>query len=164
MAPALHPSPPPADPAATLDLFLPDAAATDALGQRIAPLLRPGLPLLLSGPVGAGKSALARAAIRALAGQAIDVPSPTFTLVQTYDLPGGAVWHADLYRLSHPDEAEELGLIDAMESCITLIEWPDRLGAERPDGALAVTLAHDGDGRRAHLQGEAALIARLAQQ
>lgn len=147
-------------PAATLDL--PDAAATDALGRQVASLLRPGLPLLLSGPVGAGKSALARAAIRALAGQPIDVPSPTFTLVQTYDLPGGTVWHADLYRLSHPDEAGELGLLDAMDSCVTLIEWPERLGRAMPPQGLKVALSHAATGRRARLAGDPALIARLA--
>jgi tRNA threonylcarbamoyladenosine biosynthesis protein TsaE len=147
---------------ATIDLSLPDSAATDALGQAVAPLLRPGLPLLLSGPVGAGKSALARAAIQTLAGHAVEVPSPTFTLVQTYDLPAGTVWHADLYRLSHPDEAGELGLLDAIDACVTLIEWPERLGRALPADALHVALSHAEPGRRARITGDAALVARLA--
>jgi tRNA threonylcarbamoyladenosine biosynthesis protein TsaE len=151
-------------PAATATRDLPDAAATDALGQAIAGLLRPGLPLLLSGPVGAGKSALARAAIRALAGQPIEVPSPTFTLVQTYDLAAGTVWHADLYRLSHPDEAGELGLLEAIDTCLTLIEWPDRLGRALPVHALHVALSHAGPGRLARITGDPDAVARLTRR
>ena len=95
----------------TLTLHLPDADATARLGQYLARHLGRGDTLLLSGPVGAGKSHLARALIRARFGADTEVPSPSFTLVQTYGDPGEVeVWHADLYRLSHPDEIHELGL------------------------------------------------------
>ena len=120
-------------------------AETAAFAQQLAPLLRPGDVLLLSGEIGAGKSAFARAIIRALADAEIDVPSPTFTLVQTYELPSGDVWHCDLYRLTHQDEALELGLDEAFETAICLIEWPDRLGADAPDKALQLHFAAESD-------------------
>jgi tRNA threonylcarbamoyladenosine biosynthesis protein TsaE len=123
---------------------LPDASATTALARWIAPRLGAGDTILLEGPVGAGKSHFARVLIgarRQAAGLAPeDVPSPTFTLVQYYDAGATEIWHADLYRLTHPDEAMELGLSDAFASAICLIEWPDRLGADRPTGALTLTL------------------------
>jgi tRNA threonylcarbamoyladenosine biosynthesis protein TsaE len=133
----------------TLSLFLADEAATSALGACLAGLLRPGDTVLLSGPIGAGKSTLARALIRARLGRAEDVPSPTFTLVQVYEADGVEIWHADLYRLTHPDEVAELGLEDAFRTAICLVEWPDRLGSARPSGALAITLEADHEGRRA---------------
>jgi tRNA threonylcarbamoyladenosine biosynthesis protein TsaE len=105
--------------------------------------------LLLTGSLGAGKSALARAIIQARLGRAEDVPSPTFTLVQTYEAPGGDLWHADLYRLTHPDEVIELGLEDAFTSAICLIEWPDRLGRLAPQDAVHVALSLKGEGREA---------------
>jgi tRNA threonylcarbamoyladenosine biosynthesis protein TsaE len=96
----------------TLDL--PDEAATAALAARLAALLRPGDIVLLAGDLGAGKSFLARALIRAAAGEPeLEVPSPTFTLVQSYDLPAGELWHFDLYRLAAPDEVLELGWDEA---------------------------------------------------
>ncbi|MDX8353223.1 tRNA (adenosine(37)-N6)-threonylcarbamoyltransferase complex ATPase subunit type 1 TsaE [Cognatiyoonia sp. IB215182] len=119
-----------------LQITLTDEAATAALAARIAAILRPGDTLLLEGEIGAGKTAFARAAIRAMLGRAEDVPSPTFTLVQTYDTPQGPVWHFDLYRLTHPDEVLELGLDQALAEAICLIEWPDRLGADSPSDAL----------------------------
>ncbi|TWI33349.1 tRNA (adenosine(37)-N6)-threonylcarbamoyltransferase complex ATPase subunit type 1 TsaE [Paracoccus sulfuroxidans] len=108
-----------------------DAEMTEALARAMAAILRPGDVLALEGAVGAGKTHFARALIRARQGDAAeDVPSPTFTLVQTYDDPlGTEIWHADLYRLTHPDELAELGLEDAMQDAIVLIEWPDRGGA-----------------------------------
>lgn len=132
-------------------MFAPDTthrleteADTIALAEAIAPILRPGDTLLLSGEIGAGKSAFARAVIRALANAQIEVPSPTFTLVQTYDLSVGDIWHCDLYRLTHPDEALELGLDEAFETAICLIEWPDRLGSDAPEQALHLQfVAHD---------------------
>ena len=119
-----------------LSKSLADEAETAVLAETIAPLLRQGDTLLLSGDIGAGKSAFARALIRARLGRMEDVPSPTFTLVQTYDDPNGDIWHCDLYRLSHPEEALELGLDEAFESAICLIEWPDRLGDAAPETAL----------------------------
>lgn len=108
---------------------------TVALATRIAPLLRSGDTILLEGTIGAGKTAFARALIRARLGRLEEVPSPTFTIVQTYDHPDGDIWHCDLYRLTHPDEAIELGLDDAFTSAICLIEWPDRLGTDTPANA-----------------------------
>jgi tRNA threonylcarbamoyladenosine biosynthesis protein TsaE len=151
--------------APAFSLFLPDDAATDRLGAALAPRLRPGDAVLLSGPVGSGKSQLARALIRARLGRAEEVPSPTFTLVQIYEAPDGAVlWHADLYRLAGPQEAEELGLAAAFETAICLVEWPDRLGGLQPADALSVALAPEGGGLRARLSGgRPALSAALAE-
>lgn len=106
---------------------LPDAEATGRLGAAIAPLLEPGEAVLLYGPLGMGKSTLARALIRALTTPDEDVPSPTFTLVQFYE-SDPPVAHFDLYRLSRPDEAFEIGLDEALETGCALIEWPERLG------------------------------------
>jgi tRNA threonylcarbamoyladenosine biosynthesis protein TsaE len=134
-------------------LFLADEDATAALGERLAGLLQAGDTVLLEGPIGAGKSHLARALIRARLGRMEDVPSPSFTLVQTYDADGVEIWHADLYRLSHPDEVLELGLDDAFATAICLVEWPERLGSHLPPDALRLRLAAQGDGRMAHLSG-----------
>ena len=117
-------------------LFLPDAAATANLARALAPHLRAGDTVLLEGQIGAGKTHFARALIQGFVVE--DVPSPTFTLVQTYDAPGFEIWHADLYRLTHPDEAVELGLTEAFESALCLVEWPERLGADRPSQALTL--------------------------
>lgn len=132
--------------ATRLKMRLTGPDATETLARRIAGELRPGDTVLLEGPLGAGKSHFARAAIRALlpAEQAgIDIPSPSFTLVQVYETRCGPLWHADLYRLSSLDEVEELGLTDAFSEAICLIEWPDRLGPMRPAGALTLALSHD---------------------
>lgn len=159
----------------TLLVTIPDAdqAMTAGLARVFAAFLRPGDTLALRGPVGAGKTHFARAFIRARQGEgAEDVPSPTFTLIQTYDDPQGSeIWHADLYRLGHYDEVVELGLDDAMSEAITLIEWPER-GGDLP-GALTIALAaeeNDPDLRRITLTGDPvrwgavpriAMIARL---
>jgi len=121
------------------NLTLGSEAATANLAQRIAPVLAPGDVLLLEGPIGAGKTHFARALIQFLlarAGTVEDVPSPTFTLVQTYDAGGLEIWHSDLYRLTHVDEVLELGLEEAFETAICLVEWPDRLGDLAPPNAL----------------------------
>ncbi len=120
---------------------LPDLARTSLLGAAIARLLRPGDAVLLEGPLGAGKTAFARAFLRAATGDPIlDVPSPTFTLVQDYDTPLGPVAHYDLWRIDGPQALEELGW-DAARDGIVLVEWPDRLGPLRPPNALTLTLA-----------------------
>jgi len=123
--------------------------ATTAFAARLAAKLTPGDIVLLEGPLGSGKSHFARSVIHALqaaAGQPPeDVPSPTFTLVQTYVAGTTEIWHADLYRLSSPDEVFELGLEDAWQTAICLIEWPDRLGDAAPDGAVTLTFAHTDD-------------------
>ncbi|MXQ08228.1 tRNA (adenosine(37)-N6)-threonylcarbamoyltransferase complex ATPase subunit type 1 TsaE [Alphaproteobacteria bacterium GH1-50] len=135
---------------AEIRLHLSDAEATERLAVALAPLLRAGDTLLLDGPIGAGKTHFARSLIQwrlAEAGLSEDVPSPTFTLVQTYDDGQVEIWHADLYRLSDPLEVVELGLDEAMQSAIALIEWPDRLGDMAPADACRLRFAHDGEGR-----------------
>ncbi|SLN33284.1 tRNA (adenosine(37)-N6)-threonylcarbamoyltransferase complex ATPase subunit type 1 TsaE [Pseudooctadecabacter jejudonensis] len=135
----------------TLDIPLCDAAATDALGERLSAAAQIGDCILLKGQIGAGKSALARAFIRARLGPDTEVPSPTFTLVQTYETADGDIWHADLYRLGDTQEAVELGLTEAFDTAITLIEWPDILGEMTPTDALIVELSVREDDHLAHL-------------
>lgn len=113
---------------------------TCAIAQKLGAGLRAGDILLLSGDIGAGKTHFARCLIQSLLPIAEDVPSPTYTLVQTYPGINGEIWHADLYRLSHPNDVFELGLTEAFENAICLIEWPDRLGDLAPQTALAITL------------------------
>jgi len=118
--------------------------ATAKFAAALAPLLRPSDTILLEGPIGAGKSHFARAVIQArmaAAGKVEDVPSPTFTLVQTYDDTATEIWHADLYRLTGVADIDELGLWDAFGAAICLVEWPDRLGKLAPENALTITLA-----------------------
>jgi tRNA threonylcarbamoyladenosine biosynthesis protein TsaE len=146
-----------------LTLPLPDEDATADLGRTLAGLLRAGDTVLLSGPIGAGKTHLARALIRTATGEQ-DIPSPTFTLVQTYHSPLGDLWHADLYRLTHPDQVQELGLTDAMGSAIVLVEWPDRLGPLAPPDALHIALHPAGDGRNAAISGGRAGLAQAVVQ
>ncbi|MBQ0752092.1 MAG: tRNA (adenosine(37)-N6)-threonylcarbamoyltransferase complex ATPase subunit type 1 TsaE [Roseovarius sp.] len=124
------------DHSAQIPLASPDA--TCALARRLAPRLRPGDALLLSGGVGAGKTHFARCLIQSLLIIPEDVPSPTYTLVQTYQGPGAEIWHADLYRLSDAMELVELGLTEAFTDAICLIEWPDRLGDMTPPDALGL--------------------------
>ena len=124
---------------ALFEFSLADEDMTAQLAAQIAPQLRAGDTVLLVGEIGAGKSAFARALIRARLGRMEDVPSPTFTLVQTYQDEQGDIWHCDLYRLTHPEEALELGLDEAFEAAICLIEWPDRLGDAAPQSSLTLT-------------------------
>jgi tRNA threonylcarbamoyladenosine biosynthesis protein TsaE len=125
-------------------LLLPDLAATERLAGRIAAAARAGDAILLEGPLGAGKSAFARAFLRAASHDpALDVPSPTFTLVQSYDTPRFRAHHFDLWRLTGPDALDELGWDDA-RSDVVLVEWPDRLGPLCPEDALTVALAPSG--------------------
>jgi len=133
---------------------LPDLAAMEALGGRIAGRLQPGDVVALSGPLGSGKTTLARAVIAAL-GHAGEVPSPTFTIVETYDLAPPLV-HADFYRLETPREAEELGLDDYREGAALIAEWPEKAGgfAHEP-GCLSLTLEFAGNGRKAIVEGGA---------
>jgi len=136
-----------------ISIHLADDAATDRLAITLAPRLRAGDSVLLHGPLGAGKSHFARALIRERLGRMEDVPSPSFTLVQVYDDGDAEIWHADLYRLSHPDDVLELGLADAFATAICLVEWPERLGPMIPPDALHLTLSVLGDGRLATLSG-----------
>lgn len=123
---------------ADLPLSSPDETAhiARALGQ----WLQAGDVILLHGDIGAGKTHFARSLIQSLQDPPEDVPSPTFTLVQVYDTPKGELWHSDLYRLGNPDDCVELGLTDAFEDAICLIEWPDRLEDLTPAKALTLTL------------------------
>lgn len=109
------------------------------MAQRLGQKLRPGDVLLLEGDIGTGKTHFARCLIQSLLRIPEDVPSPTFTLVQTYDAADCEIWHADLYRLTSPEEVVELGLTDAFESAICLVEWPDRLAELVPANALTLS-------------------------
>ena len=113
---------------------------TGALAGRLAQQLTSGDVLLLTGDVGAGKTHFARHLIQSILSVPEDVPSPTFTLVQEYDTTRGPLWHCDLYRLTSTGEVEELGLVDAFETAICLVEWPDRLGSLAPAEALEIRL------------------------
>ena len=128
-------------PAAIRLIALPDLAATKRLAAAVATLARPGDAILLEGPLGAGKTAFARAFLRAATGDpALEVPSPTFTLVQSYETRLGTVHHFDLWRLDGPGGLAELGWDEARDD-IVLVEWPDRLGDLRPLDALTIALA-----------------------
>jgi tRNA threonylcarbamoyladenosine biosynthesis protein TsaE len=142
---------------------LPDETATSALGAAIAAIAEPGDVIALEGELGAGKTTLARAFIRAC-GIREEVPSPTFTLVQVYDAGATTIWHFDLYRLRSPAEAWELGIEDAFNDGISLIEWPERLGPLLPARRLEVHLifADGPNARRALLAGESGWQTRLA--
>ena len=137
----------------SMSLALPDLAATAALGRRLARLLRRGDVVALKGGLGAGKTTLAREIVAALSAEATEVPSPTFTLVQTYPVrlaDGEAeLWHFDLYRLDRADQIDELGLDEALAGAVSLIEWPELIERQLPrDRVLSVALAIDASGAR----------------
>lgn len=134
-----------------IELVLAGPERTAALGARLASLLRPGAAICLSGPLGAGKSVLARGLIRALCPHERDIPSPTFTLVQFYEGPDFPIAHFDLYRLSGPDDVAEIGLDEALEQGAAVIEWPERMGPNRPIDRLDILLSGEGDARRARI-------------
>jgi tRNA threonylcarbamoyladenosine biosynthesis protein TsaE len=123
---------------------LPDEAATAAFAARLARLARRGDVIALKGELGAGKTSFARAFIRARAGRQEEVPSPTFTLVQTYEMPELTIWHFDGFRLRDPEEGWELGIEDAFRDGVSLIEWPERFGPLIPTRRLQITLEHVG--------------------
>lgn len=129
--------------AITLNLSHADETAHRA--SQLAGNLAAGDVVLLSGDVGAGKTHFARALISSLLNVPEDIPSPTFTLVQTYETSAGPIWHSDLYRITNASEIEELGLTEAFETAICLIEWPDRLADLTPLDALMITLTQGGD-------------------
>jgi tRNA threonylcarbamoyladenosine biosynthesis protein TsaE len=142
-------------PADATILPLPDEAATTQLGRALAAALQPGEAICLSGPLGAGKSTLARALVRALTRPDEEVPSPTFTLVQFYEGARLNVAHFDLYRLSSPDEAYEIGLDEALDDGAAVIEWPERLEGRLPRDRLDIVIGlsdvNSGDAREARL-------------
>ena len=147
-----------------IQVALADEAATTALGAALAGSLGVGEAILLQGPLGMGKSTLARGLIRALTGPDEDVPSPTFTLVQVYETDP-PVAHFDLYRLTRPEEAFEIGLDEALDLGCALIEWPERLGddLERALGPdrLSIVISEDGDGRVATVSGVGAWASKI---
>ncbi len=147
---------------ATRLIELPSLAATETLAASIAALARAGDAILLEGVLGAGKSAFARAFLRTASGEpGLEVPSPTFTLVQSYDTRIGTVHHFDLWRLEGPAGLGELGWQEARDD-IVLVEWPDRLGVLRPADALTVALHPTGpDSRRAVLSGWPVRLGRI---
>jgi tRNA threonylcarbamoyladenosine biosynthesis protein TsaE len=142
---------------------LPDLAAMEALGRRIAGQLRPGDVVALSGGLGAGKTTLARAIVGAL-GYGGEVPSPTFTIVETYDPPAVRLplVHADFYRLESRREVEELGLDDYRDGAVLIAEWPENAGGfSHEAGCLAITLEIAGTGRKAIVEPGADWVGRL---
>ena len=113
---------------------------TEELASALKENLQNGDIILLKGEIGAGKSLFARSLIQSTMDQVEEVPSPTFTIVQTYETKLGSIWHADLYRLTDQSEIFELGLIDAFVSEIVIVEWPERLGHLEPQDALTVEI------------------------
>ena len=126
-----------------------DAAATEAVGARLAAVVRPGDVVGLSGPLGAGKTSVARGLLAAL-GLVGEAPSPSFAIVQPYEPPEVKlpVLHVDLYRLDDPAEVDELGLDEALADSVLLVEWPERAGGGRWPDALRLTLSIEADGSR----------------
>lgn len=150
-----------------LRLHLSSPDATAAFARRLAPRLQAGDTILLEGPIGAGKTHFARALIQerlAAGGLIEDVPSPTYTLVQTYDDGTGEIWHADLYRLSDPAEVVELGLSDAFGTAICLVEWPERLDPADAPGALRLRFdgGHGPEARDVTVTGGSARLRQAA--
>lgn len=142
---------------------LKNEADTCAVAAELSEHLKVGDIVALDGTLGAGKTAFARALINALPGTAEDVPSPTFTLVQTYQRGDAEIWHFDLYRLDDPEDAFELGIEDAFADAISLIEWPDKLGPYLPGRHLRVILAQgsESDTRTLEIVGDATWRDRL---
>lgn len=123
-----------------------------SFGAKVMSQLSAGQVICLTGDLGAGKTTLARGMIQSVLG-AIDVPSPTYTLVQTYECPDFELWHCDMYRLEKPEDGYELGLIDAFDEAVCLVEWPDKLGSLIPEDALHIDIAFEGEGRKLTLRG-----------
>lgn len=155
-----------------LHLMVNDAAGMAAFAEVLAPFATRGDVLALRGPLGAGKTAFARGFIAAraraagLGAAAVDeVPSPTFTLVQTYEFPDTPIWHFDLFRLERPEDALELGIEEAFAMAISLIEWPEKLGSFLPRRRLdlEIEFTEDSDERQVKLAGGDTWPARLSQ-
>ena len=155
---------PPEEPApVSCDVELRDLAATKELAARCAARARIGDVVGLAGALGAGKTTFARFFIFARAGRELEVPSPTFSLVQPYALEGATVWHFDLYRIERPDEALELGIEDAFAEGISLIEWPERLGLLLPEDRLDIAFrgASTGESRSVRMHGRRSWASRI---
>ncbi|MAK61181.1 MAG: tRNA (adenosine(37)-N6)-threonylcarbamoyltransferase complex ATPase subunit type 1 TsaE [Ponticaulis sp.] len=135
------------------EVFLPSEVDSKSLGTKLARILRPGDVIALYGELGAGKTTLARGLIQSLLGDETEVPSPTYTLVQTYELPECSLWHFDLYRVNTPSELFELGFEDALQD-IAIIEWPDHAGDLLPSDRLSLRILFEGSSRRAVLSSQ----------
>ncbi len=135
-----------------IEISLKDEEATTRLGAQLSVILAPGDAICLSGDLGAGKSTLARGMIKCVS-SASEVPSPTFTFIETYETERFLLWHFDLYRLERPEDVWELGYEDALENGVMVIEWPERIGALAPLEALGIHLEVDGKARKAHITG-----------
>lgn len=145
-----------------LSIALANEAETIRLGEELALTVKPGDCIAIIGDLGAGKSTLARALIRAIADDPhLEVPSPTFTIVQSYDLRF-PVAHLDLYRLSHVSELDELGIDEMLSDGVCLIEWPEMAASELPEGStITLRLSHQGEGRVATIDAPPTQRARL---
>jgi tRNA threonylcarbamoyladenosine biosynthesis protein TsaE len=148
-------------------VVIPDLRALDGFAAQLADRAQRGDVFALSGELGAGKTALARSFLSALARREgvappADVPSPTFTLLQEYEIGTQRVFHFDLYRLKRPEEAIELGLEDACADGVALIEWPERLGGYLPRDRVDVTLAIVGTSRRAEVMPRGRTVSRYS--
>jgi tRNA threonylcarbamoyladenosine biosynthesis protein TsaE len=152
------------DAAPPLKFELRNLAATEELARQLASILRAGDVIALDGDLGAGKTVFARALIRTIGGEEIEVPSPTFTLVQTYDLPIFEIWHFDLYRLETPRDAFELDIEEAFAAGVSLIEWPGKLGDHLPSTRLGISFefAEESNARRVIITGYDGWGSRLA--
>ena len=128
-----------------LKLTLNSPQVTADTAARMSSALQPGDTILLEGTIGSGKTHFARALIQSVLAVPEDVPSPTFTLVQVYETRNGEIWHTDLYRLTSVEEIEELGLTEAFDTSICLVEWPEKLGQLTPDSALLIQFVTDPD-------------------
>lgn len=145
----------------SVELHLPDLSAMSAFGQRIAANLRAGDVVALSGTLGTGKTTLSRAILEELGHQG-EVPSPTFTIIETYDHLSPPVVHADFYRLEHPSEVENLGLDEYREGAVLLAEWPENAGGfSHEPSCLAIHLESADEGRKAIVTGGADWLERM---
>ena len=141
---------------------LPDLNAVQRFAQALAPLIQPGDVIELKGTIGVGKTTFARALIRTLGGKE-EVPSPTFTLVQTYPLDRLTVWHFDLFRLNHPIDIYELGIEEAMSDGLSLIEWPEKMAPYASQHRVEITFSfYIGEIRKASLKAHGHWRARLS--
>ena len=122
------------------------------LGSKLIKVLTKGDVLAITGELGAGKTTLARGIIQSENGE-IEVPSPTYTLVQIYDMKNFELWHCDMYRLETPEDAYELGLFDAFQDAVCVIEWPEKLGSLLPKKIYKIDLKFNNEGRTAYLEG-----------